>query len=115
MKLITEQNFEQEISNGISIVLFGNDICAPCKLLGPVLEELTSKTSIKFFKYEIVRMSADILQQYEISGMPVVLIFVNGEVAERIEGRQEAEVYSDSISNLLNFLNSISYKEEVDE
>ncbi len=75
------------------LVDFWAEWCGPCKVLGPVLEELASEVS----GVEIVKLNVDdaldLAQRYGIRGIPTMMVFKNGEVAGTLVGNQpKAEI-----------------------
>ena len=92
MKNITtlnEKNFKQEVLDSEQPVLvdFWAPWCAPCKMMTPILEELDKDNNSKL---KIGKLNTDenqaLAANYGITGIPTLIIFKNGEPAERIVG-----------------------------
>lgn len=82
-------NFIQEVLNSEipAVVDFWAPWCGPCRMLGPVIEEVSQEIGSKanFFKINVDENSA-IAQKYSISSIPCVKVFKDGEVVETIVG-----------------------------
>lgn len=82
-------NFEQEVlkSDKLTVVDFWAPWCGPCRKLGPVLDEIASDFQDKV---KIVKVNTDdnfkTAKEYQISGLPSLLIFKNGEAKEVLVG-----------------------------
>ena len=61
--------------------------CGPCKMLEPVVTQLSQDWDgkVKVFKLD-VDDSCDIAMQYGVMGVPTLLLFVNGKVVQRLTG-----------------------------
>ncbi|NOY96239.1 MAG: thioredoxin [Chlorobi bacterium] len=68
-------------SEKIVLVDFYTDWCAPCKLMGPVLEEVKNdlKDNIKIIKVN-VDSNPFIAATYKIQSIPTLVIFINGNI-----------------------------------
>lgn len=92
---ITKQNFNVEVlqSDKPVMVDFWAPWCGPCRMVGPVVEELSEEcTEIKFAKINVDE-ETEIAEQYGIMSIPTLILFRNGEVAKRITGaRGKAEL-----------------------
>jgi|SRR3989344_97859 len=83
---INSSNFEQKISEGISLVDFWAPWCGPCRMMAPVFEELSKEVkNIKFFKLN-VDDNGDVAAQSEVQGIPTLILFKDGEEVKRIVG-----------------------------
>lgn len=82
-------NFIQEVINSeqAAVVDFWAPWCGPCRMLGPVMDELAEEIGgkAKFFKINVDENPA-IAQKYGISSIPCVMVFKDGEVADTMVG-----------------------------
>lgn len=88
VKEINIDNFEEEVikNNGVTVVDFFANWCGPCRKLSPILEEVESELSgVKFSKIDTDE-NIDVAREYQVSGLPTLLVFKNGEVVERLVG-----------------------------
>lgn len=85
-KTITAANFEQEVLQSEKPVLldFWATWCGPCMRQGPIVEELAEEG------YSVGKIDVDqepgLAQQFRIMSIPTLLIFKNGQEAERLVG-----------------------------
>ncbi len=89
---INDKNFEETINNNEKVIL---DCYAPwcnsCKMLYPVLEELsTEESEIKFCKINTDE-NPDISERFDIMSIPTVLVFENGQLKNRETGFKTKE------------------------
>ena len=77
-------NFEESIAKGIIILDFYADWCAPCRMIGPVLEQIAEENS----DINIVKVNVDenmeLANQYAVRGIPALFVLKEGKtVAQR--------------------------------
>ncbi len=103
---LSDQNFDQEIIKfeGVALVDFWASWCMPCKMQGPIIdqlaEELKDKSNIKIAKLN-VEENPHKSQEFEIMSIPSLKIFKNGKVVEDMVGMQSKAVLLDKISKQL--------------
>jgi len=89
IKEVNDKNFNDEIVNSDSIVVvdFWAPWCGPCKMLSPVIEELSNEmgTNVKFAKINVDE-SPIISSTYKISSIPTVMVFSKDSVKETLVG-----------------------------
>ncbi len=88
---IDEGTFESEVLMAPEPVLvdFSAVWCGPCKMLDPIVEQLATEWT---GKVKVVKLDVDhspgIAMQYQVLGVPTLMLFVDGESRERITGFQ---------------------------
>ena len=84
---VNDSNFETEVlKSDKAIVDFWAEWCAPCRILGPRLEELSNEIKdIKFFKLNVDNNQQS-AAKFEIRSIPTLLLFKNGQLVGKIIG-----------------------------
>ena len=88
VKHVDSNSFENEVlkADGKVLVDFWAEWCGPCKMLGPVIEEIgEEQDKVKVAKLNIDD-SMDIAQQYKVMSIPTLILFENGEEVDRSVG-----------------------------
>ena len=87
VKKINSPEFEDAIKNGVAVVDFNATWCGPCRMLGPVLEELSAEMEGKASFYAVdVDDNQDLAVKYGISSIPYVAVFKDGKLADEQVG-----------------------------
>ncbi|HLR67141.1 thioredoxin [Virgibacillus alimentarius] len=96
---VTDQNFSQEIAEGLVLADFWAPWCGPCKMIAPVLEEIDGEMSEKV---KIVKLDVDENQEtagkYGVMSIPTLLLFKDGSVVDQVIGFQPKEALVDLIN-----------------
>lgn len=103
---VTEQTFDAEVvqrSHELPVVVdFWAEWCAPCKMLGPVLErEVEAREGQVALAKVDVDASPALSQQYDIQGIPAVKAFRNGRVVREFVGAQSPQTVAAFLDALL--------------
>jgi thioredoxin 1 len=101
---VTDENFDTEIVNSDipAIVDFWAVWCGPCKMVGPIVEELADeyKGKIKVAKMDVDQNRAT-PGKYGIRNIPTLIFFKGGEVCHTIVGAQPKNYIEEELKKLL--------------
>lgn len=101
---VSDATFEQEVLQSDQPVLvdFWAAWCGPCKALAPIVDEVASEYSgkLKVAKMDVDR-NASTPMRYGIRGIPALLLFKGGKVADQIVGYVPKDTIDRSISKVI--------------
>ncbi len=94
--IITKENFEAEVINSDKpcLVDFWATWCGPCKMISPIIEELSEEyaDTVKVCKIN-VDDEPELAIKYKVSSIPTVMLFKNGQVADTVVGYRPKESF----------------------
>ena len=103
-KVIGATEFENEvIKSDIPVVVdFFATWCGPCKMIEPILDQLSDELTEKA---KIVKVDVDQFKEmaieYGVKSVPTLLIFKNGEIVDRIVGALPKNELKDKVTPLI--------------
>lgn len=95
---LTNQNFDKEIENDLVLVDFYAVWCGPCKMMHPVIEELSNNSNIKIIKVDVDKHE-ELARKYAVMSIPTLLLFKNGEVIEKNIGFTPKDILESWVEN----------------
>ena len=91
MEQIKKEEFNEKIKEGKVLIDCYADWCGPCRMLGPILEEVSNEIeNYSFYKLNVDE-AEDIARQFGIMSIPTMLIFENGELKQKLVGLMSKE------------------------
>ena len=101
---ITDANFDELVlkSDKPVMVDFCAEWCGPCRMLGPIIEEVSKDYEGKAIVGKLdVDSNQEFAAKFGVRNIPTVLVFKNGELVNRQVGVSPKNVYTESIDALL--------------
>ena len=101
---ITDATFEEVVLKSTQPVLvdFWAAWCGPCRMVGPIIEEIASEYEGKAVVGKVdVDANQEFAAKYGVRNIPTVLVFQNGEVVGRQVGVAPKNTYTEAIDALL--------------
>ncbi|MBC8382316.1 MAG: thioredoxin [Candidatus Cloacimonetes bacterium] len=101
---LTEENFDKIVnSDKVVLVDFWAEWCMPCKMIGPIVEELANEVDTD--KVTITKCDVDternIAVKYSITSIPSILFFKDGKVMDQVVGAVPKKMLIDKINELI--------------
>ncbi len=100
---LNDSNFNDFTNEGVSLVDVWAPWCGPCKMIGPVIDKLSSDykdSDIKFGKLN-ADDNSEIVRNLGVRNIPTILIYKNGEIVDRTVGMVSEGQLKELIDNQL--------------
>ena len=101
---ITDATFDKVVLQSDKPVLvdFWAAWCGPCRMVGPIIDELSNEYDGKAIVGKVdVDSNQEFAAKYGVRNIPTVLLFKNGELADRKVGVSPKQVYAEAIDGAL--------------
>ncbi len=100
---ITEANFESEVTSSTVPVLvdFWAEWCGPCRMLGPILNDLAKEQGdkVKIGKVNVDE-SPNLATQFSVRSIPMMVFFKDGKAVETVVGVQSKDALAKRLAAL---------------
>jgi len=102
VKSLTSSNFDKNIESGLVLVDFWATWCRPCKIQGPIIQQVSDELSGKVSVFKIdIDYSPAIADRYNIQSIPTMILFKDGEAVGQFIGVTQK---SDIINSIEKFI-----------
>ena len=100
VKHLTEENFESEIGSGVALVDFWATWCGPCRMLGPIIDEVAKEIGDDAV---VAKVNVDEAQQlaakYNVRSIPAIFVLKGGEVVTQFVGVQDKQTLVNALKS----------------
>ena len=80
VKVINQDEFDEVKNSDLAVVDFSAVWCGPCKMVAPVLEEVSEEIAdVNFFNLDVDK-NMEIAREYNITNIPAILVLKKGEI-----------------------------------
>ncbi len=99
VKVINQAEFDEVRNSELAVVDFSAVWCGPCKMVAPVLEQVSEELEdVKFFNVDVDK-NMDLAQEYKITNIPAILVMKKGKVVNSQIGFAPKDVLVEVINN----------------
>jgi len=102
---LTDANFQNEVieNEGLSVIDFWAVWCGPCRMIGPIIEELSDEYQGKVLVGKVdVDSNQEVSMRFGVRSIPTILFIKGGEVVDKHVGATSKQILKDKIENHLN-------------
>lgn len=102
MKIVEENNFEEEIKEGVSLVDFFATWCGPCRIMGGILDDIKEEIGDKVNIFKVDTDNCEKLTaKFGIMSIPTLIIFKDGVMQEKHIGVWQKEDAIEAVEKYL--------------
>lgn len=102
MKIVDQNGFNEALNNKYVLVDFYADWCGPCKMVGPVLEELDVENDQLTIVKVNVDNELDLASKYGVQSIPNMIFFKEGKAVTQIIGFANKDAILDKINPFMD-------------
>lgn len=94
----TDSNFKDTTSKGVALVDFWAEWCGPCRMLTPIVEELSEEYEGKALVGKLnVDDNPEVAMSHQVRNIPTILIFKDGKLMDKQVGVTTKKALADKI------------------
>jgi thioredoxin 1 len=101
--VLNESNFDSEVQDGVVLVDFWATWCGPCKMQGPIVEEVAEQVQ---GRAKVTKLDVDtapkVAQRFNIRSIPTLVVFKNGKPEKQFVGVTKAETLVSAVTAALD-------------
>ena len=99
---LDDANFNSTIAKGVTLVDFYADWCGPCRMIAPIVEELSNELhgQATIAKLDIEK-AQNTTAQFQVTSIPTIIVFKNGKEFKRIVGVRGKDALKEIITSAL--------------
>jgi thioredoxin 1 len=98
---LTDDNITDILKNNkITILQFSAEWCGPCRMLSPIIDDLTNSNKDIMIEKLNVDENSSAASKFGVRGIPTLIFFKDGEIVERVVGAKSKEFYQTIIDKL---------------
>ena len=99
---LNKDNFEKSIANGVALVDFWAEWCAPCKMQLPIIEEFSGEMEGKATIGKVnVDEELELAQSFGIQSIPTLILFKDGKPVKKLVGLHSKEALYEEVNQVL--------------
>lgn len=99
-KELTDATFDEAIQSGVALVDFWAPWCGPCKMQGPIIEEVAKEFDGKAVVGKLeVDENPKAAAKYGVQSIPTLVVFKDGKEVERFVGVQDKDSLAATLNN----------------
>jgi len=103
VKELTDKDFATEISKGVTLVDFWAPWCGPCRMQGPIIDQVAQQTQ---GKAKVAKVNVDsaptIAAQHGVRSIPTMIVFKDGKALQQFVGVRSGEDLINAIDQAQN-------------
>jgi len=101
VETISDANISSVLEkNEIAVIDFWAEWCGPCRVLGPIVDEVAKNNPQVLIGKVDVDENSDLAQEYSVRGIPTLVFLKNGAVSEKLVGVVSATKIQEVIDSL---------------
>ncbi len=102
IKKLSSNDFKSTIEQGVTLVDFFAEWCAPCRMLVPILEEIAEQVQGKIQLCKVdIDQAQDIISELQVTSVPTLILFKDGKEVNRTVGLKDADALKELISDYI--------------
>lgn len=99
---LDDDNFQKTIAKGVTLVDFYADWCGPCRMIAPIVEELSLEFNGKATVAKLdIEKAQSVTSEFQVTSIPTIILFKDGAEVKRIVGLRDKEALKSLLTSAL--------------